>query len=75
MTINADETLGAGSYIEGDIVGPGVYGGRMVQQNQMGEKNLGEPENKGQNMALRLPREAAEHAVHGEPADRARSPS
>ncbi len=54
VTINADETLGAGSYIEGDIVGPGVYGGKMVQQNRMGEKNLGEPENKGQNMAMRL---------------------
>ena len=54
VTINADETLGAGSYIEGDSVGPGVYGGKMVQQNRMGEKNLGEPENKGQNMALRL---------------------
>jgi oligogalacturonide lyase len=54
VTINADETLGAGSYIEGDIVGPGVYGGKMVQQNRMGEKNLGEPENKSENMALRL---------------------
>ncbi len=54
VTINADETLGAGSYIEGDAVGPGVYGGRMVQQNKMGEKNLGEPENKEHNMALRL---------------------
>jgi len=54
VTINADETLGAGSYIEGDIVGPGVYGGKMVGQNKMGEKNLGEPENKGQNMAMRL---------------------
>jgi oligogalacturonide lyase len=54
VTINADETLGAGSYIEGDIVGPGVYGGRMVNQNRMGDKNLGEPENKEQNMAMRL---------------------
>jgi oligogalacturonide lyase len=54
VTINADETLGAGSYIEGDIVGPGVYGGRMVEQNKMGQKNLGEPENKEQNMAMRL---------------------
>jgi len=54
VTINADETLGAGSYIEGDIVGPGVYGGKMVQQNRMGAKNLGEPDNKEQNMALRL---------------------
>jgi oligogalacturonide lyase len=54
VTINADETLGAGSYIEGDIVGPGVYGGRMNSQNRMGAKNLGEPENKGQNMQMRL---------------------
>ena len=54
VTINADETLGAGSYIEGDIVGPGVYGGRLVNQNRMGAKNLGEPENKGQNMQMRL---------------------
>ncbi|HXN48037.1 MAG TPA: oligogalacturonate lyase family protein [Bryobacteraceae bacterium] len=54
VTINADETLGAGSYIEGDIVGPGVYGGKMVEQNKMGQKNLGEPENKEQNMAMRL---------------------
>jgi len=54
VTINADETLGAGSYIEGDAVGPGVYGGKVVTQNRMGEKNLGEPENKEANMALRL---------------------
>jgi oligogalacturonide lyase len=54
VTINADETLGAGSYIEGDAVGPGVYGGAMIQQNRMGDKNLGEPENKEANMALRL---------------------
>ena len=54
VTINADETLGAGSYIEGDAVGPGVYGGKIASQNRMGEKNLGEPENKTENMALRL---------------------
>jgi oligogalacturonide lyase len=54
VTINADETLGAGTYIEGDIVGPGVYGGAMVKQNKMGEKNLGEPEHKEENMAMRL---------------------
>jgi oligogalacturonide lyase len=54
VTINADETLGAGSYIEGDAVGPGVYGGKVTTQNRMGEKNLGEPENKEANMALRL---------------------
>jgi len=57
VTINADETLGAGSYIEGDAVGPGVYGGAVgkgTKQNGMGAKNLGEPVNKGQMMAQRL---------------------
>jgi oligogalacturonide lyase len=54
VTINADETLGAGSYIEGDAVGPGVYGGRVNTQNRMGDKNLGEPVNKTQEMAKRL---------------------
>jgi oligogalacturonide lyase len=54
VTINADETLGAGSYIEGDAVGPGVYGGKIVSQNRMGEKNLGEPVNKTEMMAQRL---------------------
>jgi oligogalacturonide lyase len=54
VTINADETLGAGSYIEGDVIGPGVYGGKLVKQNSMGDKNLGEPLNKEQNMAMRL---------------------
>jgi oligogalacturonide lyase len=57
VTINADETLGAGSYIEGDAVGPGVYGGGVgkgVTQNAMGAKNLGEPENKGRDMESRL---------------------
>ena len=54
VTINADETLGAGSYIEGEAVGPGVYGGRVNTQNRMGATNLGEPENKGQMMAERL---------------------
>lgn len=54
VTINADETLGAGSYIEGDAVGPGVYGGRVNTQNKMGATNLGEPENKSQMMAERL---------------------
>jgi oligogalacturonide lyase len=58
VTINADETLGAGSYIEGDAVGPGVYGGvgKGTTQNSMGAKNLGEPENKGQMMEERLRR-------------------
>src|SRR5471032_89278 len=43
VTINADETLGAGSYIEGDIVGPGTYGGAGARSGKMGDKNLGEP--------------------------------
>jgi oligogalacturonide lyase len=54
VTINADETLGAGSYIEGDATGPGVYGGKVGNQNRMSAVNLGEPVNKGQMMAQRL---------------------
>jgi oligogalacturonide lyase len=54
VTINADETLGAGSYIEGNAVGPGVYGGAVTIQPRMSAVNLGEPENKTENMALRL---------------------
>jgi oligogalacturonide lyase len=54
VTINADETLGAGSFIEGDAVGPGVYGGGLTTQNKMGTTNLGEPENKTEMMAERL---------------------
>lgn len=53
-TINADETLGAGSYLEGDAFAPGVYGGGPDGQKPMGEKNLGEPVNKSQDMARRL---------------------
>jgi oligogalacturonide lyase len=54
VTINADETLGAGSYIEGDIVGPGVYGGGVAKAGKMGDKNLGEPLDKEKFMEMRL---------------------
>jgi oligogalacturonide lyase len=53
VTINADETLGAGAYIEGDASADGAYGGR-VQPPRMGAKNLGEPIDKGKSMQLRL---------------------
>jgi oligogalacturonide lyase len=52
-TINADETLGAGTYIEGDASTDGAYGGR-VQPARMGTKNLGEPIDKGKMMDQRL---------------------
>jgi oligogalacturonide lyase len=54
VTINADETLGAGSYIEGDIVGPGTYGGAGARSGKMGDKNLGEPLDKEKLMEMRL---------------------
>jgi oligogalacturonide lyase len=54
VTINSDETLGAGTFVEGDATGPGVYGGRTGSQNRMSDLNLGEPVNKGQMMAERL---------------------
>lgn len=51
--INADETLGAGTYIEGDANASGAYDG-TVDYGQMTETNLGEPFNKGEMMAKRL---------------------
>jgi oligogalacturonide lyase len=55
VTINADETLGCGSFLEGDATGPGVYGGgRSNAAGRMGALNLGEPLNKGEMMAKRL---------------------
>ena len=54
VTINADETLGCGSYLEGDATGPGVYGGKASAQKGMGALNMGEPLNKSQMMAQRL---------------------
>jgi oligogalacturonide lyase len=51
--INADETLGAGTYIEGDANAGGAYDG-TVPTGRMSETNLGEPANKGVMMAKRL---------------------
>lgn len=53
-TINADETLGAGTFIEGDATAEGVYGGKTSTPSRMGAQNLGEPVNKTQMMAQRL---------------------
>jgi oligogalacturonide lyase len=52
-TINADETLGAGTFIEGDANAGGAYDG-TVSLGKMSDVNLGEPENKGEMMAKRL---------------------
>ena len=53
ITINADETLGAGAFIEGE--GPQAgYGGRQGPARGMGQRNLGEPMDKGQMMERRL---------------------
>jgi oligogalacturonide lyase len=55
VTINADETLGAGTFIEGDANAGGAYDGTPAQApSRMSATNLGEPENKGQLMARRL---------------------
>jgi oligogalacturonide lyase len=51
--INADETLGAGTYIEGDAKVGGAYDG-TVALGRMSETNMGEPANKGELMAQRL---------------------
>src|SRR5262249_46976421 len=55
VTINADETLGAGTYIEGDANAGGAYDGTPQQTpSRMGAQNMGEPANKGQMMPQRL---------------------
>lgn len=51
--INADETLGAGTFIEGDANAGGAYDG-TVTLGRMSETNLGEPADKGEMMAKRL---------------------
>ena len=51
--INSDETLGAGTFIEGDANAGGAYDG-TVPLGQMSDVNLGEPANKGELMARRL---------------------
>ena len=55
VTINADETLGAGTFIEGDANVGGAYDGTPQQQDgRMSSVNMGEPANKGEMMARRL---------------------
>jgi oligogalacturonide lyase len=55
VTINADETLGAGTFIEGNATDGGAYDGTPQQPAaRMSSTNLGEPANKGQMMAQRL---------------------
>ncbi|HSY19706.1 MAG TPA: oligogalacturonate lyase family protein [Candidatus Acidoferrales bacterium] len=51
--INADETLGAGTFIEGDADAGGAYDGTATL-GKMSEVNLGEPANKGEMMNKRL---------------------
>ena len=51
--INADETLGAGTFIEGDTNAGGAYDG-TVPLGRMSDVNLGEPADKGELMARRL---------------------
>jgi len=51
--INADETFGGGTYIEGDANAGGAYDG-TVPLGRMSDTNLGEPANKGEMMARRL---------------------
>ncbi|MEI8290992.1 MAG: oligogalacturonate lyase family protein [Verrucomicrobiota bacterium] len=54
-TINADETLGAGTFIEGDANAGGAYDGTPQQTaSRLSPTNLGEPANKGELMARRL---------------------
>ena len=55
VTINADETLGAGTFIEGDANAGGAYDGTPQQTpSRMSATNMGEPANKGELMARRL---------------------
>jgi oligogalacturonide lyase len=51
--INADETLGAGAYIEGDASAGGAYDGTAAL-GRMSSVNLGEPADKSEMMAKRL---------------------
>jgi len=53
VAINADETLGAGTFIEGDANAGGAYDGTSAL-GRMSATNLGEPANKGEMMARRL---------------------
>jgi len=53
VTINADETLGAGTFIEGDAQAGGAYDGTQAA-GRMSKTNLGEPVNKSEMMERRL---------------------
>jgi len=53
VAINANETLGAGTFIEGDANTAGAYDGTLPY-GQMTEVNLGEPIDKGEMMTKRL---------------------
>ena len=54
-TINADETLAAGTFIEGDANAGGAYDGTPAQAaSRMSQTNLGEPVNKSELMKQRL---------------------
>ncbi|HVW21080.1 MAG TPA: oligogalacturonate lyase family protein [Opitutaceae bacterium] len=54
-TINADETLGAGDFIEGDANAGGAYDGTpQANRFQMGKNNIGEPANKSELMTQRF---------------------
>jgi oligogalacturonide lyase len=53
VAINADETLGAGTFIEGSANVGGAFAGG-APSGRMTATNLGEPANKGQMMAARL---------------------
>jgi oligogalacturonide lyase len=52
-TINADETLAAGTFVEGDATAGGAYDGTAAS-SRMSNTNLGEPVNKGEMMTRRL---------------------
>ena len=55
VTINADETLGAGTFSEGDANAGGAYDGTPQQvSSRMSSVNTGEPTNKGALMIRRL---------------------
>jgi len=55
VTINADETLGAGTFIEGDANADGAYDGTTQQvSSRMSPTNIGEPTNKSALMIRRL---------------------
>ena len=53
VTINADESLGAGTFIEGNAGANGAYDGAKAP-SKMSSTNLGEPVNKGEMMTRRL---------------------